>query len=238
MKIAEQPFASALTTTQPRALRNLFSRADDVSGFLNRWVFIPGVEKQRFAIGGARVDIDPAVPPLEAILGWAGSFKTDEFIEWSPEAANLFTSFFHDRIEPDKKVSPHDLITRIDLLMKKIILLLSANEHLPLVTESVVERAILCYQYFWDAYQIPAGQLGNTLTNEVSEAVLHQCRLADARGQALSVGDIAKRLKRRNYPNKMLLDTVDQLSKLGLLRIEQTRVGSVGRPTTRYRYVD
>jgi hypothetical protein len=237
-KIAESPYASALTTTQPKALKTMFAKSDDNSGFLNRWLFIPGGEKERFAIGGARVDIDPAVAPLERILGWAGSFRGDEFIEWSPEAAQLFTSFFHGRIEPDKKTSEHDLIVRIDLLMKKIILLFSANLHQRLVTKECVEAAIACYQYFYDSYQIPAGQLGNTLTNEVSEAILHQARLAHARGQGITISELAKRLKRRNYPNKMLLDTVDVLVKLGYLNLEQTRSGSIGRPTTRYKYVD
>lgn len=237
-KVATEPFASLLTTTQPKALRNLFSRSDDVSGFLNRYLFVPGTEKKRFAIGGVRVDIDPAVDPLEKILGWAGSFRSDDFVEWSPEAAQIFTAFFHDRIEPDKKVSEHDLITRIDLLMKKLILLFSANMHDKIVQPYAVEAAIYLYQYIWDSYQIPAGQLGNSMTNEVSEAVLHQARLAHARGVGVSLPELAKRLKRRGYPNKMLLDTVDQLTKLGLLKIEQTRSGSVGRPTTRYHYVD
>jgi hypothetical protein len=119
---AHQPFASALTTTQPRALRNLLSKTDASSGFLNRWVFIPGRDKQRYAIGGVRVDMTPAVKPLQDILGWAGSFGPSEYMQWSPEAEKKFTEFFHVTMEPEKKLDQSDMITRVDLLLKKLIL--------------------------------------------------------------------------------------------------------------------
>jgi hypothetical protein len=237
-KEATEPFASALTTTQPLSLRRLFNMFDEVSGFLNRWVFIPGTPKQRVAIGGVRVDIDPAVEPLQNILGWAASFRSDEFMEWSDPAAKLFTEFFHDQIEPDKANADNAMIVRIDLLMKKMILLFSGNMHQKLVHEQAVRDAIYCYDYLKESYAVPAGQIGNTLTSEVSEAVLFQARKAAQRGHALSLNDIAKLLKRRKYPNELLLKTVDSLVKLGFLTVQQPKAGSVGRPTTRYKYVD
>lgn len=238
-KEAHQPFGSALTTTQPRALRSLITKADDASGFLNRWVFAPGREKQRFAIGGVVVDMSPVAPYLKEILGWASSFKSDEMMTWSQEAADRFTHFFHTRIEPDKKKSQNDLIIRIDLLMKKLILLFTANRKLREVPLQSVEDAIACYDYLIASYGIPAEQIGNTLQNEVSEAVMAQARkqyMIDKRGVTLN--QIAKALKRRRYPNDLLLKTADALVKLGFLQLETSKPGSVGRPTVRYKYVD
>jgi hypothetical protein len=238
-KMAYMPYASALTTTQPRSLRTLVTRADDASGFLNRWVFVPGTEKKRFAVGGARVDMSPAVSPLQEILGWAGSFTSDRFVEWSPEAEKRFTDFFHTTIELDKRKATNDLITRVDLLLKKMILLFAANQHQPVVRIEHVEYAIHCYQYLIDAYSIPGGQIGNTIQTEISEAILNQTRKVHQRGgRPLTMNDISKALKGRKYPLDMLLKTADTLVKLGYLQLETPKPGSVGRPSVRYRYVD
>ena len=237
-KEATEPFASCLTTTQPLSLRKLFNGYDDASGFLNRYLFVPGTTKERVAIGGVRVDIGPAVEPLQNIAGWAGSFLGNEMVEWSPEASKLFTQFFHDQIEPDKNKAGNDLLVRIDLTLKKLVLLFSINQHQKTVHEQAVKDAIYCYDFLKESYQLSAGQIGNTLTNEVSEAVLHQARRAASRGQALSLNEIAKLLKRRKYPNELLLKTVDSLVKLGFLTVQQPKAGSVGRPTVRYKYVD
>lgn len=238
-KQAEKPYASALTTTQPKALRTLVSKEDVASGFLNRWVFVPGTEKKRFAVGGVRVDITPAVKPLQDVQGWAASFGDDEYIEWDPAAEAKFTQFFHDVIEPDKKRSDSDLITRVDLLMKKLILLFAANEHQVVAREKHVEYAIHCYRYLIESYAIPEGQIGNTLTNEISEAILYQVRrLNQIEKGGLTLNQIAKALKHRKYPHDLLLKVADSLVKLEFLEVVQSKKNQVGRPTTRYRYVD
>jgi hypothetical protein len=238
-KQAYYPYASALTTTQPRSLRSLVSRADDASGFLNRWVFVPGSEKKRFAVGGVRVDMSPAISPLQDIMGWAGSFGLEDYVLWSPEAEKRFTDFFHQQIELDKRRATNDLITRIDLLLKKLILLFAANQHQPVVRVEHVDYAIHCYQYLVDAYSIPGGQIGNTIQTEISEAILNQCRRAyERRARPLTLNDIAKALKGRKYPLDMLLKTADTLVKLGYLQLETPKPGTVGRPSTRYKYVD
>ena len=238
-KEAKYPFGSALTTSQPLSLKELVGRADDNSGFLNRWVFIGGPEKKKFAIGGVRVDMTPAVLPLQKIAGWGVSFGDDEFVQWSPEAVETFSDFFYNRIEVDKTGPNGSLLTRIDLLMKKLILLLSANKHERVVTRQTVEEAIHCYPYLTACYGVPAAQIGNTLQNEISEAILYQVRKQyeiDKRGASLS--QIARALKRRKYPHDILLKTIDSLTKLGYLEAETSRAGVRGRPTVRYLYVE
>lgn len=239
VKEARDPFASALTTTQPKSLRNLVSSKDDASGFLNRWLFVPGTEKKRSALGGAQVDTGDAVDPLQAILGWAGSFSGGEMISWNEDAVALFTEFFHDRIQVDKQRSQTDLLTRIDLSMKKLILLFSGNQHLKVVTKETVQKAIFCYDYLIGSYAIPESQLGSTLGFEIGEAILHKARMAKERSNTgVTLSFLAKSLKHRKYPYELILKTTDSLVKLGFLKVEQSKPGKVGRPTTRYKYVD
>jgi hypothetical protein len=238
-KEAHEPFASALTTTQPKALRNLITKSDDASGFLNRWIFVPGREKMRFAIGGVAIDMTPVVPKLKEIVGWSASFGTHEKVMWSPQAATSFTNFFHKTIELDKKRSDSDLLIRLDLLMKKLILLFSANKKEKIVSLQTVEDAILCYPYLISSYAIPEGQIGNTLQHEVSEAVLAVIDKFEAKNpgnpsKAPTLNQIARSLHRRKYPNELLLKTCDNLVKLGFLKTIVPKAGSMGRPTTRY----
>lgn len=237
-KEAHQPFASALTTTQPRALKGLLTKQDASSGFLNRWLFVTGKDKKKFAIGGVSIDITPAVEPLQEILAWASTFSYDEMIQWSPEAAEKFTVFFHSQIDPDKKRSQNDLITRIDLLMKKLILLFTANRKLKVVPVEAVDDAIACYPYLIESYGVPAEQLGSTLTSEVTDAIMSVARKQfEKDGKGVTLRQIAKTLWRRKYPNDLILKSCDALVKLGYLQVEPPKAGQIGRPTVRYKYV-
>jgi hypothetical protein len=235
IKEAHEPFASALTTTQPRAIRTLLTRGDADSGFLNRWVFAAGPEKQRVAIGGISVDIEPAVDPLLRVAGWSASFGGTR-MQWSIEAGELFTKFFHSTIEPDKKRDESGLLVRMDLLMKKLILLLSANKMHKVVQEETVETALSMYPYIIDCYSIPAAQIGNSLSHEVREEILrHAQRYQDTKKLGITMRELNLRLKRKKYPIDLVAKTLKYMCDLGELEVEVQK--SVGRPTTRYKYV-
>lgn len=241
VKEAHQPFASALTTSQPLVLKDLLSKSDSSSGFLNRWVFVSGTDKVRIAIGGAKIDVAPCVLPLQRVLAWSSTFDPDEKVTWSEEAADCFANFFHSRIEIDKKRDKSELLVRTDLLIKKLILLFTANRQLKEVPLQSVEDAIFCYDYIIGSYALVAEQIGNTLSNEISDKVLACARKQyslNKRGVTLS--QVARSLKYHKYPNDILLKVFDSLVKLGFLEIQRPEPGlnrSRGRPTVRYCYV-
>lgn len=237
-KRAENPFASALTTTQPKALRSLLTSVDDASGFLNRWIFVPGTSKRRFSVGGVQVDMKPAVRPLEDILGWASTFGAEQ-IEWSEMALKRWDEFFQTVIERDKKSSGNDLIVRIDLTLKKLMLLFGANRKEKTLSEQSVLDAIHCYGYLKAAYGIPEAQIGNTLTNEIAEALKYQITRINKRngGKGASVREINQGLRRRKYPPKMINDVLEALIKLDAIEVVVVTAGKVGRPTKKYRHV-
>jgi hypothetical protein len=158
-KKAMEAFASCFTTTQPLALQNLITQDDADSGFLNRWIFASGKQKQRVAIGGVQVDITPCVPYVDNIKGWVGFGKQ---IQWTDEAAKAFTAFFHSTLQPAKQRDKSGFLTRIDLTLKKLILLFTINQGENEVQLHAVEKAIKMFTYLVDAYGIPAGQVGNS----------------------------------------------------------------------------
>jgi hypothetical protein len=239
IKEAQHPFASAITSTQPKALKDLLGTADDASGFLNRWVYILGNPKKRFAIGGAAIDMAPVVPHLESIFGWAGTFTSHEQIYWSDEAAERFTQFFHDQIERDKSRIDNDMMVRIDLVLKKLILLFTANVKQKTVPLKAVEAAIELYPYLLAGFALSAAQIIRTVAGDIQQAVLNiaqkQYKLD---GKGITLRQISKSLWRRNYNAEQLHRTIDALVKMGMLKVVQQNIGATGRPTVRYKYVD
>lgn len=233
-KKAQEPFASCLTTTQPKALRDLLGRQDDASGFLNRWVFAAGPEKQRWAVGGVAVDISPAVKPLQDIAGWSASFTGSAMIQWSDAAIKVFSDFFHRVIEPDKKRAVTELIVRIDLLLKKLILLFAANEKLKEVTEDIVERVLRMYPYITACYSLPEAQIGNTLQTEIREAIAYQAQ-KPGYSRGVSLSELSRSFRRRKYPMDLVKKTVELMVAFG--ELEMTVTKGVGRPTERFQYV-
>lgn len=236
-KEAHEPFATAITTSQPRALRDLIGASDDASGFLNRWLFIPGKEKVKFAVGGVQIDMTPCVKPLQDIQGWAATFGNEQ-IEWSDEAVKTWTKFFHEVLERDRKHSDNDLLVRIDLSLKKLMLLFAVNRKEKTLTEQSVLDSIWCYPYLKSSYGIPEAQIGNTVNNEISEAVIYQVRsITSKTGKGATLREIERNLARRKYDKKRLLEVIDTLVKLDLIEVAATDPGQRGRPTKRYKYV-
>lgn len=233
VKEAHDPFCSILTTTQPRSIKKLMTQADADSGFLNRWVFAAGPEKKRIAIGGVMIDIEPAVAPLQSIIAWAGFGMT---LQWTPEGHKRFTEFYDTVIAPTKRNDESGLLTRTDLLMKKLCLLLSANKEQAEISLDTVNEAILMWQYIIDCYAIPGAQIGNSLQHEVREEILrHAERLTATGGKGVSLNDLNKRLKRKKYPADLVVKMLKYMVDLGELEIETAR--GPGRPTIRYKHV-
>lgn len=232
-KEAHQPFASALTTSQPRALRDLITASDDNSGFLNRWLFIPGKEKQRFSVGGVKVDMTPCVKPLQTVQGWASTFRSEQ-VEWSEEAFVVWDKFFHDTLEPIRKNARNDLLVRIDLTLKKLMLLFAANRGEKVLSEQSVLDALHCFPYFKAAYGIPEAQIGNTINNEISEVIMKQVEKYEKRG-GVSAAIMWSNVKHKKYDKKRFNEVLKTLIQMELISEEKTKRGTVGKPTTRYK---
>lgn len=229
---AHDPYCTVWTTTQPRALKKLINQADADSGFLNRWVFASGKQKQRYAVGGIQIDTHTCDPLLDNLRGWIMMGKQ---IQWSAEALERFSTFFHELLHPKQQADESGLLTRMDLLMKKLILLLSANGHHDVVPVEIVDKVIKMYPYLIAAYAIPAAQLGSTLMNECQEEIARHVRQLTEKGRPPSQRDLVIRLKRKKYPLDLVSKVLKYMTELG--EIEPVISKGVGRPTVRYKYV-
>jgi hypothetical protein len=235
-KEAHDPFASVFTTTQPRALKELMKKSDADSGFLNRWIFASGKPKQRVAIGGAQIDITPAVKPLQDIQGWVG-FGSKQ-IAWSAEAGDKFTQFFHETLHPAQVSDASGFLTRLDLTFKKLVLILTANIKQDVVPVEIVDQVISMFQYLTAAYEIPAAQIGNSTQIEVQETLIyHIKRWTEQKGSGMTYRELYLRIKHKKYPPDLVHKMLKILADMGMIDAVATQKGSVGRPTVRYKYV-
>lgn len=228
---ADNAFASCITTSQPESLRELLTSADANSGFLNRWFFAVGKEKTRTAIGGVRVDVTPAVEPLKRIQKWS---ETVGELQWDQDAASRFTRFFHDKIEPVKKKDARlHVLTRLDLLCKKLILLFAANMQTSMVTEDAVKQMEAMFDYLLECYSATGENFAGGEVNRLRDRVLgFAFRYQKKTGHGPTVGMINKRFKEED--TILLQRTLKVMEQLEMLKPTPSPAGKAGRPAVYY----
>lgn len=227
---AENAFGCMFTTAQPKALKDLIREGDASSGFLNRIVFASGIGKKRIGVGGKRIDVTPAVTPLKEVQGWVGFGRQ---VTWTEPAMDYFNDKFDELILPTQRGDDSGLLDRIDLLIKKLILLLCINEHRKVVEVALIEKVLSMLPYIVSSYGVPAAHIGSTINSEVQDELMrHIERLSSSKG-GVSMRDLMKLIKSKKFPLDVVTKTIKHLTELGF--IEAFTTTGVGRPTVKYR---
>lgn len=234
---AYKPFCSITASTQPKAIRPLLSRTDTASGFLNRWLFVGGPRKKREVIGGVRstirVDLSPSVEELKRIHAWA-SIERD--VQFTDEGFKAYTEFVERRVFPLQNADDTDLLTRLDLTMKRLVLLFCVNEKRTQADVDVVQKLRPMLSYLVDCYTIVNAEIGVSALGEITTEILrHIKRIQEKTGRGASARDIAQRMQRKNYSPDMIRKALETMVALDWIDIEKTK--GPGRPTIRYEVV-
>ncbi|AOE44515.1 hypothetical protein SEA_JUMBO_1 [Gordonia phage Jumbo] len=147
---ADLPFGSVLSSVQPEVLETLFSGTNDAaSGFLNRWLFIPGNHKKRQALIKP-IDLDPIVPYLVDIRTWASDMKTHNggTVEFARvNERDRFLAFCDQYIFPKEHING---LQRVHLLYKKLTLLACALYKTDHITDQALDLAERLVQWIVD----------------------------------------------------------------------------------------
>lgn len=235
--VAHDPFCSITASTQPKAIRNLLHRTDTASGFLNRWVFAGGSPKEREVLGGVHsttsVDLEPAIAQLKLVRGYGGITRS---IGLDGEALKLLTEFYRKKVYPLQNKDDSDLLKRLDLLFKKLVLLFTVNARQDVASKSEVQLAINLFEYIVECYGILNENIGVTQAQEVaSEIMRHINRHFKKTGRGASARDIARYTARRNYSPEQIKKALDVMVALNYIELEKKKPGGhIGRPTVRY----
>jgi hypothetical protein len=219
--IAEDPFASMLTTTQPKAIRDLVSQTDADSGFLNRWIFASGPPRDRQAFGRTPINVSRCVDPLRDIRTWAADHPV---IGLTPEAMDVWTGFFGDTIAQKLKDSEDGLLVRTDLHMKKMMLLFALDRREEMITASTMMDVIALWDYLVRSYAALGGNIGLGPLEDARLAILEiieQFASANS-GKGISRRDLGRWAARRRIPVEDLAKVLPIMVMLD--QIEEAKV--------------
>jgi hypothetical protein len=234
---AFEPFCSITASTQPKAIRPLLVRTDTASGFLNRWLFIGGPKKQREVMGGShssiKVDLDPAIERLKRVRGWGATTRD---VTFSEEALDEYEKFVRYKVFPVQAKDDTDLLTRLDLTMKRLVLIFCINEHKTEVDKELVKRVEPILDYLIACYSILNAEIGITHMQELTTELLrHIKRIEESTGRGASARDLALRLKRKNHSPDLINKALKTMQELDWIDVDKTK--GPGRPTIRYKVV-
>lgn len=229
---AEGIYCSVLSSTQPAAVASILGNVDVMSGFVNRFNFIPARPKKLKAIHSSTFNPAKPVEDLTRLRAWSSFGRS---VDFDGDGRAVFEDFFEHTLMPLKMLEDAPLFVRIDLTIKKIILILCTNEHTITATADIVRRAIMFFDYLRYAYETIGGNINTALDSEVSEWIINCIRRFVSRtGKPPTSRDMAK-LKPPRYTPKQIKDalyTLEQLDEVRRVEVKTTDKG--GRPTTRF----
>lgn len=209
------PFGSVFTTTQPESIRHLVSLRDARSGFLNRWVFVSGTPKILHPRGTV-VDSTVVKPEVMKLQAWANerALRHRGLLDLAPSAVADFEGYILDRLAPLKRSDP--LYARLDLVFKKLVLLMSANLMEDAVSTDAVAQAKIVTEYVIRCYEKFGASLASTELSDVQQEIVDYLSV---RPEGMAGYKIADGLKRR-FPDKSLtLKALKELEQLGRVHL-------------------
>lgn len=230
---AKSPFAQVITTTQNKSIRGILDDRDDAAGFINRWVFVTGPTKPPVVISDKIVNLNRPAEMLKAIHGWSLNPLRITFL---PDALEKFTNFVLDEVLPtkDKAEETSDIFNRMDLLLKKLLVLFACNERKEQIDTGVVDKVITMYPYLTKVYGVVDVQMAKTVAGELAERVVEVIdQFYDKNKKFPTAREILQRLSSKQRDNDTLNKTLKTMVELGLLIAEET-AGKRGRSALRY----
>lgn len=147
LTLAKQPFAQVITTTQPRVIREFLSKTDEYSGFLNRWVIVGGAPRMTpISYGGVAKDLSAPVDSLRRVLAWSLPGHSYNFHTAGRSVYKAWDGHFQRKLVPIRDMG-EPMLSRFDLLQKKLVLLLAANQRRSQPTAEDVENVATLHDY-------------------------------------------------------------------------------------------
>lgn len=236
MSEAYKPFAQVITTTQNRSLSGLISNTDEGAGFVNRWVFATGVAKPRTLLPNFLVDLSESTKRLKDV--WAWSLNNEKVIPYEQDAQVAMYEFFKDSVWPaiDKMDAVDSAILgRLEVLLKKLVLLFTVNEKRETVPLHVVEMVKKIYPYLLKTYGVIYRAIGNSESQDYQERIIGAIhRWYDRNKTFPSANNISKSLPPRYRELKLIHDNINLMVKMGILVEIAPEAAGRGRPTVRY----
>lgn len=230
--VVEDAFSTIMTTTQPGSLKYIFNKGDAVSGLLNRFIFPQGTTKRKHAMGGVALDFTEATKALREIRTWAE--KRHTFDDWEPAALELWESTYHNRIQPLQDRDESHLLGRLDLTMKRLILLFAANDMAEVIEHGHVIQAVALLPYLLACYSALDSELNTSADTDFMTKVLAKTKEFMSKrtdGLGPTTADLKRYIK--GYDVEQWMRMLNNLEKMDLI-VKLSTQAARGRPRVSY----
>lgn len=227
--VADEPYGCVISGTQPKAMQNFLSKNDVHNGFLNRWVFVEGVPKRAFAVQTVAVDLDPAADLLRAIGGWANAGRV---VKFTPGGLKAWTDLFDSELAHYRNDEDASILGRLDLNLKKVMMVMAANERKTEVNETIIARIKALIPYMLATYDATVSSISLSTKDRLVEKL--EQFLSE---KPLKHGELMKKCRRAGFEFEIVSQVVTQLERMGLVAIQEYRPATGkkgGRPTVMY----
>lgn len=231
---AENHFCQVVSTTQPGVMKDLLTSGDALSGFVNRWMFVLGQTKKPVAIGGTPLDVRGVAAVLRGHRSWGALRRS---ITLTDDAEALWTRFFHTQVVPLKMSPDSASFARLDLLMKKLMLLMAVDKRATVVDVRTVEQVISLWSYIVFCFALVDATVGQTIEGEIVEMLRSAAtKHNEMTGKAATFRDLQRRAGRRwnKYDLSAIMKTLSVMCASGDFE-ELVSKPETGRATVRYR---
>lgn len=237
---AYKPYASMLTTTQPKDLKNTLTKSDMARGLVNRFLFVCGKGKPAPAIGKTTLNWTDAQKKLEEVYTWSHNLNMDAadgfaIEQWEPSAMDAFEAFYQNYIVPTKKRDGVGVLGRLDLHMKRLILLMAINEMSTTIKLEHVESVMKMFSYLIECYSMVSGRVAVNEASESMDLILETVKTLEEKRITCSKREIYdRRLKKRGMPQDVWNEAIRRLLAPGggLHRNKSSRSDGMGGRST------
>lgn len=238
VKDARDAYCAVTATTQLKEIKNLLTDSDASSGLLNRFIFSMGPPRIRDIMSVDKADLEVARTKFQELKAFWSLHSAS--LRFTDEGLETFRDLWNTRGRPMKSADSSDLLARLDLTMKKIVLLLAANQKAVEVDASIVRQAFAVLDYLGETYRAIGARIGVSKQSELEIKVTNAITSFQARnpGQYPTVTQINQLLAKK-IPAKELHNYLKTMTELGLIQFipKPSLATKAGRPADRYRYV-
>lgn len=240
---AESPFGSIITTTQTERIRDLLKKNDKASGFMNRFLFLLGQEKPGRARGKVSIDLTASEEQLLLVRGYITTKM--RCLTWEPDADELWEKVYQITVQTLKEQDTNDILTRLDLHIKRLILAFAINERSDTIQRHHVQMAVELVPYLVQCFGRVIGALLMTEDKEICEWLLDKIRVMEQKERAKgnnetpgpSAADIRHYYKHKGWEDWRVRRALDSLVGVDAL-IRKEQAGKRGQKAHRYYVVD
>ncbi|MCW2785918.1 MAG: hypothetical protein JWP74_2435 [Marmoricola sp.] len=206
-------FGVLLGATQPEVVPTLFSDEDMVTGFMNRLIFVPGEPVKRSHRSATPVDLTDAHEHLNRIVDW--SAQGIEIEDWADDADALWKEAFELKVEPLQRDRRwNKILGRLDLTMKRLILLFAANNRSSSIQLEHVQSALALLDYLIECYQQLVENLETTDIDQVWVRIAKACLKLqgspDYEGHA-PISQVQRTVNKTGWQARHYTETIDAM---------------------------